>query len=120
MGKFDPLTPEEKQALFIHFTKKENSMTKSESDSFDPQSLVGLDKEEAFQIAKDNDRRYRTKTEDGKGFPITYDLACGRLNFVIDNGKITSVYEEKITILTEAEARAKRGFPPWSFPIYTV
>lgn len=76
--------------------------------NFDPQSLVGLNKEEAFQIAKDNDRYYQILKEDDKGFDITYDLKDGRLNFVIDNGKITSVKEEKIFNIIDVPNRRHR------------
>lgn len=76
--------------------------------NFDPQSLVGLNKEEAYQIAKDNNRIYRTTIEDGKRFALTYDLKDGRLNFAIDNGKITSVREESIGFVDISEVPNRR------------
>lgn len=78
------------------------------NDDFDPQSLIGLDKEQAFKITKDNARQFLIVKENGKGFAVPYNLVHGRLSFTIDNDKIIGVTEEKAFFITEEEAALKR------------
>ncbi len=55
------------------------------------QDYVGLTVAEAEARAKTEDRVTRVVQEDGEQFPATADFVPTRLNFVVENGKVTSV-----------------------------
>jgi hypothetical protein len=50
---------------------------------------IGLTKSAAIAKAKDQGRPYRITREDGESFPGTLDYNPERVQFEIDNGKVT-------------------------------
>lgn len=54
-------------------------------------AYVGLSKQDAIAKAKADDRVWRITREDDEQFPTTMDYAPDRLNFEIDDGKVTRV-----------------------------
>ena len=53
------------------------------------QSYVGLTKQEAIAKAKATDTPWRITREDKETFMVTQDFVENRINFEIDNGKVT-------------------------------
>jgi hypothetical protein len=53
------------------------------------QSWVGLTKKEAIAKAEAEDRQWRILREDDETFMATQDFVEDRINFEIDNGKVT-------------------------------
>jgi len=53
------------------------------------QSYVGLTKKEAIAKAKATDTPWRILREDSETFIVTQDFVEHRVNFEIDNGKVT-------------------------------
>jgi hypothetical protein len=53
------------------------------------QSYVGLSKQEAIAKAKTTDSPWRITREDKETFLVTQDFVENRINFEIDNGKVT-------------------------------
>ena len=54
-----------------------------------PSSYVGLSKKAAIAKADANDVTWRILREDDEQFPATMDFNPERINFEIDNGKVT-------------------------------
>lgn len=59
--------------------------------SFDPQSLLSKNKEDAVKIAEENFFKTRVLKEDGKAFMGTMDYNVNRLNFEIEKGLVVKV-----------------------------
>lgn len=59
---------------------------------------VGLTEEEALNKAKKNDVAARVVSRDGESLTVTTDLVDGRLNFVVEDGKVTKVDKEEINL----------------------
>ncbi len=51
--------------------------------------FIGMEKDEAFNICKNENIRYRTTKQDGRSFIITCDYNTSRFNFEIENNIIT-------------------------------
>src|SRR5438309_2004329 len=64
---------------------KTTTMTPSTEADF-----VGLTKKTAIAKAEDERRPWRIAREDGERFLLTQDYNADRVNFEIDNGKVTS------------------------------
>ena len=60
----------------------------------DTEQYVGLTEEEALALAEDNNTTARVVERDGESLPVTMDLRPGRLNLVIEDGKVASVTVE--------------------------
>ena len=56
-----------------------------------PSSFVGLTEEEANAKAIKADLPHRVINRDGQSLPVTRDYRPERLNFTIENGKVTAV-----------------------------
>lgn len=54
-------------------------------------TLLGLTEKEAISICQANNYSWRIVRKDGINLIITMDLKLNRLNFYVDNGKITKV-----------------------------
>jgi DNA polymerase II large subunit len=52
-------------------------------------SYVGLTEKEAVAKAKSEGRQWRVLRRDDESFPATQDFVESRINFEIDNGKVT-------------------------------
>ena len=64
------------------------SKQSSSSDS-SAESYVGLTKKEAIAKAEASDTPWRITREDKETFMVTQDFVENRVNFEIDNGKVT-------------------------------
>jgi hypothetical protein len=53
------------------------------------ESLIGLDRETASELCKENDYQVRIVREDSINYVITMDFRFDRINLEIDNGVIT-------------------------------
>lgn len=51
--------------------------------------FVGLSKDDAIAKAEDEDLTWRILREDDEEFPATMDFRTDRVNFAIDDGKVT-------------------------------
>lgn len=54
-------------------------------------SYIGLSEEDAAKKADSEKRSYRVVERDGESFPVTDDYSPSRVNFVIENSKVTKV-----------------------------
>ncbi len=52
-------------------------------------SLIGLNVNDATNIAQNNGYYVRITSRDGRDYMITCDFQCNRINFKTDNGFIT-------------------------------
>ena len=52
-------------------------------------SLIGMNKDDGFELCKENDYKFRITREDSNNHIITCDLRFDRINVEIDNGIIT-------------------------------
>ena len=73
---------------------QQNSQNQNQDQPSDPgytqaPSYVGLTEGQAVQKAEDANVTYRIVSRDGESFPITLDLRQDRLNFTLENGKVT-------------------------------
>ena len=62
------------------------------SDEFsgDVPEIIGMDVAEAENFATQNNRLFRIVEEDGEFYAVTLDYRPGRINAVVEKGKITS------------------------------
>ncbi len=58
------------------------------SDMFSTQSLIGLTKEAAKDLAEKNGYTIRVMNEDGQAFMGTMDIRSDRINLSISGGKV--------------------------------
>jgi len=56
-----------------------------------PSSFIGLTEEQASAKATKADLPHRVIMRDGQSLPVTRDYRPERLNFTIENGKVTAV-----------------------------
>lgn len=70
--------------------KEETAAILIPTERLDPAPYIGLSKARATELAAKRGLKYRVVSEDGKSFPITKDLRRDRLNFTIEDKKITS------------------------------
>jgi hypothetical protein len=61
----------------------------SSTSDTSPDSYVGLSKRDAIAKAEAEDRKWRVLREDDETFPATADYIETRINFEIDDGKVT-------------------------------
>jgi len=59
----------------------------------DQPGYIGLTKEAALTKAKALGVRARIVEEDGKSFPVTKDYRPERVNFTINDGKVTKLHK---------------------------
>ena len=59
--------------------------------SVDDQVLVGMEKQAAIDLCKDQGVKVRVVAEDGEHFAVTCDYWPERRNLSIQNGKVISV-----------------------------
>lgn len=52
-------------------------------------SLIGMGKDDGFELCEENDYKFRITREDSNNYIITNDLRFDRINIEIDNGLIT-------------------------------
>ena len=69
--------------------KVSSGSKQSTSSDSSAQSYVGLTKKEAIAKAEASDTQWRILREDKESFPATQDFVEDRINFEIDNGKVT-------------------------------
>jgi hypothetical protein len=69
--------------------KQSVSSGKNQGGTPSEQSWVGLTKKEAIAKAEASDTEWRILREDKESFPATLDFVEDRINFEIDNGKVT-------------------------------
>lgn len=58
---------------------------------FTSQTLVGLQKEDAINILKKLNAKYRIVKEDNQTYIVTQDYVASRYNLTIMEGKVTNV-----------------------------
>ena len=61
----------------------------SSTSDTSPKSYVGLSEKDAIAKAEAEDRQWRILREDDESFPATQDFVETRINFEIDDGKVT-------------------------------
>lgn len=64
------------------------------SDSADEQKYIGLKEDEALEQAEEDGKSARVVERDGESLTVTMDLRQGRLNFTVEDGKVTGVTVE--------------------------
>ena len=69
--------------------KTDDKGSGSSASAPSPSSYVGLTKKAAIDKADANDVTWRILREDDEQFPATMDYNPERINFEIDNGKVT-------------------------------
>lgn len=69
---------------------KSKETTTTTTDTGTADDYVGLTKEAAIAKAEANRRPWRIAREDGESFLLTQDYVPNRVDFEIDNGKVTS------------------------------
>jgi len=70
-------------------SKSSSGSKQSTTPDTSAQSYVGLTKSEAIAKAKATNTPSRITREDKEIFPVTQDFVENRINFEIDNGKVT-------------------------------
>ena len=69
--------------------KASSASKESTTSDTSAQSYVGLAKQQAIAKAKATDTPWRITREDEEVFMVTQDFVENRVNFEIDNGKVT-------------------------------
>jgi hypothetical protein len=54
--------------------------------------LIGIPKEDAFKLCKENNVIYRVTKEDSTNYIVTMDLRSDRISLEINNGIISNCY----------------------------
>lgn len=62
-----------------------------ENEKYCKKDFLGLSESDAVSKAKKDGRAYRVIARDGKSFPVTDDYSQHRLNFTVNDGKVTKV-----------------------------
>ena len=70
--------------------------TPTENDEY-----IGMTEQEALDKAKKLGKIARVVERDGETQTVTMDIRSGRLNFTVDNGKVTKVDAEAVNIKSE-------------------
>lgn len=70
------------------------TFTDSPDSSTEASEYVGLTENDATRKAKEANKPHRVVERDGESLPVTMDFVPGRLNFVIEDGKVKRVEVE--------------------------
>lgn len=66
----------------------------TKTDTIDPNAYIGLTEEAALEKAENEKKAARVVQRDGQDLPVTMDFSKGRLNFMVNNGKVEKVEVE--------------------------
>ena len=69
----------------------------------DAQRYIGLPETDAMAQAAESNTPARVIERDGESLPATMDLRPGRLNFTVEDGRVSDVYVEAVEMLGDEE-----------------
>lgn len=69
----------------------------------DAQRYIGLPETDAMAQAAESNTPARVIERDGESLPATTDLRPGRLNFTVEDGRVSDVYVEAVEMLGDEE-----------------
>lgn len=74
----------------------DKSFTNPDQEVFNDEDYAGLTEQEALDIADKEGRAARVVERNGEALPVTMDFVEGRLNFSIEDGKVSKVHVEML------------------------